>query len=142
MLFALREAPQDSLGLSPFELLFGRQIRGILNIDKDCLLQPQPDKSKTVSEYLSQLQATLSQARRIAKDSLLNSQRTVKYHYDFMVIKCLLVYNPLPGSIVSTKSDGTYEVISKLTHSICGLHFYNLPWGICHCIFTISFSRN
>ena len=35
LLFAYREAPQDSLGFSPFELLYGRTLRGPLSILKE-----------------------------------------------------------------------------------------------------------
>ena len=35
LLFAVREAVQDSLGLSPFELVFGRTIIGPLNLLKE-----------------------------------------------------------------------------------------------------------
>ena len=35
LLFAYREAPQDSLGFSPFELLYGRTVRGPLSILKE-----------------------------------------------------------------------------------------------------------
>ena len=35
ILFAYREAPQVSLGFSPFELLFGRTVKGPLSILKD-----------------------------------------------------------------------------------------------------------
>ena len=32
LLFAVREIPQESLGLSPFELLYGRNVRGPMQI--------------------------------------------------------------------------------------------------------------
>ena len=32
LLFALREIPQESLGFSPFELLYGRNVRGPMQI--------------------------------------------------------------------------------------------------------------
>ena len=35
LLFAVREAVQDSLGLSPFELLFGHTVIGPLNLLKE-----------------------------------------------------------------------------------------------------------
>ena len=38
MLFAIRETPHESLGISPFELLFGRKVRGPLRLIKDKLL--------------------------------------------------------------------------------------------------------
>ena len=35
LLFAYREVPQDSLGFSPFELLYGRTVRGPMQILKE-----------------------------------------------------------------------------------------------------------
>lgn len=35
LLFAYREVPQESLGFSPFELLYGRTVRGPMGILKD-----------------------------------------------------------------------------------------------------------
>ncbi len=35
LLFAYREVPQESLGFSPFELLYGRTIRGPMSVLKD-----------------------------------------------------------------------------------------------------------
>ena len=35
LFFAYREAPQDKLGFSPFELLYGRTVRGPLSIFKE-----------------------------------------------------------------------------------------------------------
>lgn len=35
LLFAYKEVPQVSTGFSPFELLYGRQLHGVLDIIKD-----------------------------------------------------------------------------------------------------------
>ena len=35
ILFAYREVPHESTGFSPFELLYGREIRGPLDVLKD-----------------------------------------------------------------------------------------------------------
>ena len=35
LLFAYREVPQESLGFSPFELLYGRTVRGPMSILKE-----------------------------------------------------------------------------------------------------------
>ena len=35
MLFAYREVPQESTGFSPFELLYGREVRGPLDVVKE-----------------------------------------------------------------------------------------------------------
>ena len=35
LLFAYREVPQESLGFSPFEMLYGRSVRGPMSILKE-----------------------------------------------------------------------------------------------------------
>ena len=35
LVFAIREAPQESLGFSPFEMVYGRQLRGPLALITD-----------------------------------------------------------------------------------------------------------
>lgn len=35
ILFAYREGPQDSTGFSPFELLYGRYVRGPLSLIRE-----------------------------------------------------------------------------------------------------------
>ena len=35
LLFAYREVPQESTGYSPFELLFGRKVKGPLDVLKE-----------------------------------------------------------------------------------------------------------
>ena len=48
MLFAYREAPHASMGFSPFELLYGRTVRGPLSILRELW-----DKEKTEGEVSS-----------------------------------------------------------------------------------------
>jgi transposase InsO family protein len=43
MLFAYREAPQESLGFSPFELLYGRTVRGPMSILREFWTKEIPD---------------------------------------------------------------------------------------------------
>ena len=40
LLFAYREVPQVSTGFSPFELIFGHNVRGPLFLIKERLLEP------------------------------------------------------------------------------------------------------
>jgi len=75
MLFAIREAPQETLGFSPFELLFGRKVRGPLKLVKDKFLNDSSDHNHTtVSAYLKNLKDTLAKVRQIAKDNLVKGQ--------------------------------------------------------------------
>ena len=53
VLFASQEAVQESLGFSPFELLFGRTVRGQLKVLKETWLKDEP--SVNLLDYVSNL---------------------------------------------------------------------------------------
>nr|XP_037279889.1 uncharacterized protein K02A2.6-like [Rhipicephalus microplus] len=56
LLFAYREVPQASLGFSPFELLYGRHVRGPLAILKEVWTnQELDDELKTTYQYVLDL---------------------------------------------------------------------------------------
>ena len=50
LLFAVREAPQESLGFSPFEMLYGRQVRGPMTILRE-LWTGKVDTAETKTTY-------------------------------------------------------------------------------------------
>ena len=50
LLFAVRETPQSATGLSPFELIYGRSVRGPMHILREAWTEEQKDP-ETWSEY-------------------------------------------------------------------------------------------
>lgn len=52
--FAMRETPNESLSVSPFELLFGYKVRGSLKVIKDQLLSDTTWKFVTVTKYIEE----------------------------------------------------------------------------------------
>ena len=121
LMFAIRESPQESLGCSPFELLFGRKVRGPLKVIKDTLVQPNPTSLVSVSTYLHQLRDTLGKVRKFASDNLISAQGTMKKRYDchaiareFKANDKVLAYLPVPGSPLSAKYQGPYFVKTKI----------------------------
>ena len=61
VLFSIREVPQASTGFSPFELLYGRRPRGLLDLAKETW-ENQPAPHRSVLNHVEQLQA---RARKI-----------------------------------------------------------------------------
>lgn len=55
LLFAMREVPQASPGFSPFELLYGRQPRGILDVLKETW-EEGPSESRNKIHYVLDLE--------------------------------------------------------------------------------------
>ena len=81
LLFAYREVPQASTGFSPFELLYGQNVRGPLNILKESW---EADKKSTESvvSYVLTIQERLAQLRDVVPDNLQITQANQKEWYD------------------------------------------------------------
>lgn len=83
LLFAYREVPQASLGFSPFELLYGRHVRGPLSVLKELwtneALEPE---IRTTYEYVCELRNRLEATCRLAHEELERSGARYKKYYD------------------------------------------------------------
>ncbi len=73
LLFALREVPQASTGFSPFELLYGRQSRGVLDVIKESWKEG-PSNSRSEIQYVLDLRAKLHILGRLSMENLLQAQ--------------------------------------------------------------------
>lgn len=82
VLFAYREAPQASTGFSPFELLYGRTVRGPLMILKELWTGKQQDEDlKTTYQYVVDLRERLETTLDVAQEELRRSNaRYAKYY--------------------------------------------------------------
>lgn len=67
-LFAAREAIQESLGFSPFELVFGHTVRGPLKLLKEKWLTETCDLN--VLDYVSDFKEKLNTACKFAQENL------------------------------------------------------------------------
>ena len=78
-LFAYREAPQESTGFAPFELLYGRTVRGPVQILKQLWTEEikQPDV-KSSYEYIIDLRERMEEGIKVAHESLQQAQRRVQ----------------------------------------------------------------
>ncbi|XP_069107370.1 uncharacterized protein [Argopecten irradians] len=84
VLFAYREVPQASTGFSPFELLYGRTVRGPMQALKEIWTDEANEKSETRNtyQYVLNLRDRLEETCKIACESLRQSQGSYKHHYD------------------------------------------------------------
>ena len=69
LLFAVRESVQESLGFSPFELVFGHAVRGPLLLLKEKWLDEDPEKI-SVLKYVATFKDRLFRAGQMAKRNL------------------------------------------------------------------------
>ena len=69
LLFAVRESVQESLGFSPFELIFGHTVRGPLKLLEEKFLS-QRDTPLNLLQYVSDFRSKLLTACEAAKSNL------------------------------------------------------------------------
>lgn len=122
VLFAVREAVQESLGFSPADLVFGHCVRGPLKMLKEDMLSVQTGGKLNVLDYVSKFRERLHKACSVAKEALGNAQLTMKSHFDrksvlrdFREGDQVLVLLPVVGSVLSARFSGPYEVQKKLS---------------------------
>ena len=74
-MFAYREVRQDSLGYSPFELLYGRTVRGPMSILRELMTHEVAEPEvKTTYEYVLDLKDRLQSTCELAQAELQKSQ--------------------------------------------------------------------
>ena len=81
LLFAVREVPQASTGFSPFELLYGRRPRGVLDLIKENWEEGSSD-SKNEIQYVMDLRAKLHSLGVMSREHLRQAQENQKRLYD------------------------------------------------------------
>ena len=120
LLFAARESVQESLGFSPFELVFGHRVRGPLQLLKEKWLTT--DSELNLLDYVSSFKTKLARAGEIARDNLKDSQAKMKRWYDkdarnrvFEKGEKVLVLFPMQGNPLQARYNGPYEVDSKVS---------------------------
>lgn len=83
MLFAFREVPQESLGFSPFQLLYGRKVRGPMGILKELWSGEGMDAEvKSTYKYVVDLQKRLTETCKLAQDSLDRAKSRQRKYYN------------------------------------------------------------
>eukprot|EP00745_Piridium_sociabile_P045225 TRINITY_DN9715_c0_g1_i3.p2 TRINITY_DN9715_c0_g1~~TRINITY_DN9715_c0_g1_i3.p2 ORF type:complete len:489 (-),score=73.55 TRINITY_DN9715_c0_g1_i3:457-1923(-) len=71
VLFAIREVPQESLKFSPFELLYGRTVRGPMQILKEVWTkEEQSEETRTTFQYVVDLRNRIEGTCKLAKQNL------------------------------------------------------------------------
>ena len=82
VLFAYREVPQSSTGFSPFELLYGRKVRGPMDIVKELWSGTPAEDVHNAYQYVVDLRNRLEDTCLFARENLEQSQGKYKHHYD------------------------------------------------------------
>ena len=125
LLFAYREAPQASLGFSPFELIYGRTVRGPLALLKDMWTgETREEQTQSTYEYVFDLQNRLRDTCQLAQENLRKASRQQKLYYDkksrdrkIEVGDKVLLLLPTDRNKLLLHWKGPFEVVGK--HGTC-----------------------
>ncbi|BFZ23001.1 hypothetical protein BsWGS_26040 [Bradybaena similaris] len=123
VLFAIREMPNESIGLSPFEILFGANPRGIMDLYKDMITgKEMSDETKDAYSYTFELRQKIVNAGRYAKEALTTAgQRQRFYANQKSKLRTLasgdkvLVLLPEKSNRLLVSWKGPYNVIEPVT---------------------------
>ena len=129
LLFAYREVPQESTGFSPFELLYGRAVRGPMTILKELWTKEvEEPEVKNSYQYVFELREKLEETLKLAHSQLQKAQDKGKHYYDrkTRVRKCqpgekVLVLLPTDHNNLLMQWKGPFEV-----SSVVGLNDYKV----------------
>ena len=84
LLFAYRDTPQSSSGFAPFELLYGRSVRGPMSILKELWTGNKNDDEeiRTTYQYVLDLRERIEETCQIAQEALQKSSERNKRYYN------------------------------------------------------------
>ncbi|XP_055367899.1 uncharacterized protein LOC129604626 [Betta splendens] len=123
VLFAYREVPQASTGFSPFELLYGWQVRGPLDLLRESWEEGMTAKpeERGIVQYVLEMRERLEQYRDQARENLQATQRYQKRWYDqharlrqYQPGQRVLLLLPTSTSKLLAKWQGPYTVVRKM----------------------------
>ncbi len=120
LLFAVREVPQASTGFSPFELLYGRQPRGVLDVLRETW-EEGPSESKNEIQHVLDLRTKLHTLGQLSMENLLQAQDKQSRLYNrgarlrnFTPGDKVLVLLPTSSSKLLAKWQGPFEVTRQV----------------------------
>ena len=119
LLFAVREIPQESLGFSPFELLYGRNVRGPMQILRELWSVEETDEhARLTYQYVIDLRERLEKTCKLAQDNVRKLDLKQNAFYDkrarsrkFDVGDKVLLLLPSESNKVLLQWNGLYEVL-------------------------------
>ena len=121
LLFAYREVPQASTGFSPFELLYGRQVRGPLDILKEAWEGQQPQQGMNILSYVLKMRNKMESLAEQVQENMRTAQAVQKRWYDqtarertFKPGQQVLLLLPTAESSLLAKWQGPFTVERKV----------------------------
>ena len=141
VLFAARDAVQESLGFSPNELIFGHTVRGPLKVLKDKFMAADVSPQVNVLDFVNKFRGRLSRACSLARECLGKSQEEMKERYDKSTVARsfdpgdkVLALLPVIGSALSSRFSGPHVILKKIsdTNYVIGTPDRRRKSRVCH----------
>ena len=82
VLFAIRSSKHESTGFSPFELMYGYEIRGPLDIVRELWAEEDKESPVNLHQYVMDLRATMRELRKQALETEVVAKEEAKVRYD------------------------------------------------------------
>ena len=127
LLFAYMDTPHCVTGFSPFTLLFGRDVRGPLELLRYSWIE-RSDEGSSISEWLLGVRARMGEMAEIVSDRETKAKQTMKKFYDrsasiktFSAGDMVLVRKPVLHGKLGDSWDGPYQVekqVSPVTYLV------------------------
>ena len=118
-LFAIRDAVVESLGFSPFQLVYGHEVRSPLVMLKEQLTSGKP--LVTVEEYVRKFRERLVSAKKLASEHLKAAQRKMAAWYnrnavsrEFQVGAKVMMLLPGKGRVTESRFGGPYSIVKRV----------------------------
>ena len=130
LLFAYRDAPHSATGLSPFELIYGHNVRGPLSLVKELWTSPQllTEEERETHQYITSLRERLTETCALACTRLKMAHSKSKLRFDKRArLRRLskgdevLIFLPTSPKKLLMQWKGPYKVRDRL-----GLYTYSI----------------
>ena len=121
LLFAYREVPQETTGFSPFDLLYGRHVRGPLDVLREDWTGNR-DFAVPVATYVIEMREWLVEMSQLVAKHSASGQQKQKQYYDrsakcrsFEVGDQVLVLLPTTANKLKLRWTGPYKISKKVS---------------------------
>ena len=120
LLFAYREVPQETTGFSPFELLYGRHVRGPLDVLREDWTGDKETAVPVATHVIEMRERLAEMTQLVAKHAALSQQRQKQYHdksaktRSFRIGDQVLVLLPTAANRLKLRWTGPYKVTRKV----------------------------
>ena len=115
VLFAYREVPQATVGFSPFELLYGHDPRGLLDVLREEWIN-EPETDADLLSYVMSVRNCMETAKELVEENTRVAQAKQKAYYDQKTREL----NLQPGDKVLLLLPSSTKICSTMVRAIPG----------------------